>query len=281
MKHVVITGTSSGIGYDAARELIEHGYHVFGSVRQAADGARVQRQLGEQFTPLLFDVTEHEVVKAAAAQVQEVIGDRGLVGLVNNAGIAAPGPLMHLPLDDLRYQLEVNVVGTLAVTQAFLPLLGARKDAPQPPGRIVNISSVSGRIAYPFVGPYAASKHALEALSDALRRELMIYGIDVIVVAPASVQTPIWDKAGELDAGMYADTDYGSILESMQKVFVRQGQTGIPVERVSKIILESLESKRPKTRYVLARKWLTGWFLPRWLPDRRFDRIIARRLGLA
>lgn len=280
MKHVVITGTSSGIGYDAARELIANDYKVFGSVRKAADGERVQGELGEQFTPLLFDVTEQKAVKAAAAQVKEAIGHHGLAGLVNNAGMAMPGPLMHLPLDDFRYQLEVNVVGMLAVIQAFLPLLGARKDAPQP-GRIVNISSVSGRIAYPFIGPYAASKHALEALSDALRRELMIYGIDVIVVAPASVQTPIWDKAGELDAGVYADTDYASILESMQKVFVRQGQTGIPVEKVSKIILKALESKRPKTRYVLARKWLTGWLLPRWLPDRRFDRIIARRLGLA
>ena len=281
MKHVVITGTSSGIGYDAARELIGHGYHVFGSVRKAADGERVQRKLGEQFTPLLFDVTEHEAVKEAAAQVKAAIGACGLAGLVNNAGMAVPGPLMHLPLDDFRYQLEVNVVGMLAVTQAFLPLLGARKDAPPPPGRIVNISSVSGRIAYPFIGPYAASKHALEALSDALRRELMIYNIDVIVVAPASVQTPIWDKAGELDAGVYAGTDYASILQRMQKVFVRQGQTGIPVEEVSKVILKALASERPKTRYVLARKWLTGWFLPRWLPDRRFDRIIARRLGLA
>jgi len=280
MKHVVITGTSSGIGYDAARELVAQGYHVFGSVRKAADGERVRRQLGEQFTPLLFDVTEHEAVKAAAAQVKEVIGDRGLAGLVNNAGMAVPGPLMHLPLDDFRYQLEVNVVGTLAVTQAFLPLLGARKDMPHAPGRIVNISSVSGRIAYPFIGPYAASKHALEAMSDALRRELMIYGIDVIVVAPGSVQTPIWDKAGELDAGLYANTDYGSILQKMQKVFVRQGQTGIPVEKVSQIILKALESEWPKTRYVLARKWFTGWFLPRWLPDRRLDRIIARRLGL-
>jgi NAD(P)-dependent dehydrogenase (short-subunit alcohol dehydrogenase family) len=280
MKYVVITGTSSGIGYDAARELVAQGYHVFGSVRKAADGERVRRQLGEQFTPLLFDVTEHKAVKAAAAQVKEVIGDRGLAGLVNNAGMAVPGPLMHLPLDDFRYQLEVNVVGTLAVTQAFLPLLGARKDMPHAPGRIVNISSVSGRIAYPFIGPYAASKHALEAMSDALRRELMIYGIDVIVVAPGSVQTPIWDKAGELDAGLYANTDYGSILQKMQKVFVRQGQTGIPVEKVSQIILKALESERPKTRYVLARKWFTGWFLPRWLPDRRLDRIIARRLGL-
>ncbi|HEX6385839.1 MAG TPA: SDR family oxidoreductase [Anaerolineae bacterium] len=281
MKHIVITGTSSGIGYDAARKLTESGYHVFGSVRSTADEERVKAELGEKFTPLLFDITDHEAVCAAAAQVKEAVSDQGLAGLVNNAGIAAPGPLMHLPLDDFRYQLEVNVVGTLAVTQAFLPLLGARKDAPHPPGRIVNISSVSGRIAYPFVGPYAASKHALEALSDALRRELMIYGIDVIVVEPASVQTPIWDKAGELDASVYANTDYFSILQRMQNVFVRQGQTGIPVEKVSNIILRALESERPKSRYVLPRKWFTGWFLPRWLPDRRFDRIIARRLGLA
>jgi NAD(P)-dependent dehydrogenase (short-subunit alcohol dehydrogenase family) len=142
-KYVVITGASTGIGYDGARYLIERGWHVFGSVRKQADAERVLAELGERFTPLFFDVTDEEAIKTAAQQVAETVGDVGLWGLVNNAGIAVPGPLMHLPLDEFRRQLEVNVTGQLAVTQAFLPLLGARKEAPRPPGRIVNIISVT------------------------------------------------------------------------------------------------------------------------------------------
>jgi NAD(P)-dependent dehydrogenase (short-subunit alcohol dehydrogenase family) len=279
-KYVVITGASTGIGYDGARYLIERGWHVFGSVRKQADAERVLAELGEGFTPLFFDVTDEEAIKTAAQQVAETVGDTGLWGLINNAGIAVPGPLMHLPLDEFRRQLEVNVTGQLAVTQAFLPLLGARKNAPHPSGRIVNISSVSGKIAYPFLAPYSASKHALEALSDALRRELMIYGIDVIVIEPASIKTPIWDKAGELDPAQYAETDYAGILGPMQKMIVRQGQTGIPVERVSETIWEALTKERPKTRYVIPRKWLTGWILPRWLPDRMLDNFMAKRMGI-
>ncbi|MBK8905950.1 MAG: SDR family oxidoreductase [Anaerolineaceae bacterium] len=281
MKYVVITGASSGIGYDAARYLIEHGFHVFGSVRKPADGARVQAELGEQFTPLLFDVTDGAAIETAVTQVKEKIGSSGLAGLVNNAGIAVAGPLMHLPLDDLRQQFEVNLFGLLDVTQKFLPLLGAVPNPGHAPGRIVNISSVSGRVAYPFMGPYAASKHALEALSDALRRELLLFGVDVVVIEPGSVRTPIWDKAQELDVALYSHTPYKSILEGMKRVFVNRGQTGIPVEKVSQAIYTALTAAKPKTRYVLARKLLTGWLLPRYLPDRRFDKIVAKRLGIS
>ncbi|MFZ0546350.1 MAG: SDR family oxidoreductase [Candidatus Promineifilaceae bacterium] len=280
MKYVVITGVSTGIGYDGARYLVERGWHVLGSVRKTADAERVKGELGDNFTPLFFDVTDGEAIRTAVEETAEMVGDSGLWGLVNNAGIAVPGPLMHLSLDEFRHQLEVNVVGQLAVTQAFLPLLGARKNAPHPPGRIVNISSVSGRIVYPFLGPYSASKHALEALSDALRRELMIYGIDVIVIEPGSIRTPIWDKAGELDTSQYAETDYADLLGPVQKTIVRQGQMGVPVERVSEKIWAALTEERPKSRYVIPRKWLSGWILPRWLPDRMFDNIVAKRMGI-
>ncbi|MCP4419699.1 MAG: SDR family oxidoreductase [Chloroflexi bacterium] len=280
MKFIVVTGASTGIGYDAARYLIEHGYHVFGSVRKVTDGERVQAELGEQFSPLLFDVTDGAAVETAVSQVTQKVGSSGLAGLVNNAGIAIAGPLMHISLDEFKHQFDVNLFGLLDVTQKFLPLLGATSNASHPPGRIVNISSVSGKIVYPFMGPYAASKHALEALSDALRRELLIYGIDVIVIEPGSVQTPIWAKAQELDTDQYDQTDYKSILDSMKKVFVNQGKTGIPVEQVSEAIFTALTAVNPKTRYVLARKLLTGWLLPRYMPDRRFDKIIAKRLGI-
>ncbi len=280
MKYVVITGASSGIGYDAARYLIARGYHVFGSVRKQADGERVQAALGEQFTPLLFDVTDGAAVATAVSQVSEKVGGSGLAGLVNNAGIAVAGPLMHLSLEEFRQQFEVNLFGLLDVTQKFLPLLGAVPNPTHPPGRIVNISSVSGKIVYPFMGPYAASKHALEALSDALRRELLLFNIDVVVIEPGSVQTPIWDKAQDLDTAQYNETAYKGMLDGMKRVFVNQGKNGIPVEKVSEVIYEALTKEKPKTRYVLARKLLTSWLLPRYLPDRRFDKIIAKRLGI-
>lgn len=280
MKYIVITGASTGIGYDAARYLIARGYHLFGSVRKVADGQRVQAELGEQFTPLLFDVTDGDAVETAVSQVSQRIGSSGLAGLVNNAGIAVAGPLMHIPLAELKHQFNVNLFGLFDVTQKFLPLLGAATNLGHPPGRIVNISSVSGKIVYPFLGPYAASKHALEALSDALRRELLIYGIDVVVIEPGSVKTPIWDKAQELDTTKYEQTDYKNLLDGMKKVFVSQGKAGIPVKTVSETIYHALTAERPKTRYVLARKLLSGWLIPRYLPDRRLDKIFAKRLGI-
>ena len=277
-KHVLITGASTGIGYDAARDLIAHGYHVFGSVRKQADADRVQAELGERFTPLLFDVTDEVGVKTAVSQVAQIVGKDGLFGLVNNAGIAAAGPLKHLSLDDLRYQLEVNVIGLVSVTQAFLPLLGADKNTPYPPGRIINISSTSGRTAFPFFGPYSASKFAVEALSDSLRRELMIYGIDVIVVNPGPIQTPIWDKAEAVDAAPFMGTDYEKALLYTQKYTIERGRNGMPVTAVSKVIRQTLESKRPRTRYpVVRQKWL-NWTLLQWLPDRWVDRIANRLL---
>jgi NAD(P)-dependent dehydrogenase (short-subunit alcohol dehydrogenase family) len=280
MKTVVITGVSTGIGYDAARYLLENGYQVWGSVRRQADADRLQAELGANFTPLLFDVTDEQAIKEAAVQVEKQLDGRGLNGLINNAGIAVSGPLMHIPLDKFRQQLEINLVGALAAIQAFLPLLGARQNPGHPPGRIVNISSVSGSIVYPFFGPYAASKHGLEVISHALRRELRPYGIDVIIIAPGSVQTPIWDKAEQEDVSLYADTDYVSILKKLQERVTRMGKAGIPVQAVSRAIYQALESPRPKARYVLARNRWSGWLIPRLLPFRWFDRIVAKRMGI-
>ncbi len=278
MKHILITGASTGIGYDAARDLIEHGYHVFGSVRKQADAERVKNELGERFTPLLFDVTDEVGVKTAVVHIAQTIGKDGLYGLVNNAGIAVAGPIKHLPLDDLRRQLEVNVIGLVAVTQACLPLLGADKNSPYPPGRIINISSTSGRAAFPFFAPYSASKYAVEAISDSLRRELMVYGIDVVVVNPGPIQTPIWDKAEAMEIGPYAGTDYEEMLRNVQKYTIDRGRAGLPVAATSKVIRRALESKRPRTRYPVVARKLLNWYLPHWLPDRWLDRISARLL---
>lgn len=278
MQYVVITGVSSGIGYDATRLLLENGYFVFGSVRKQADADRMQAEFGDNFMPLLFDVTDGEAVKTAVSTVQSTIGNSGLTALVNNAGISVPGPLMHLTPDDLRFQLEVNVVSVLSIIQAFLPLLGASKDATFAPGRIVNISSVSGQIAYPFMGAYAASKHALEAMSDSLRRELMIYNIDVVLIEPGTVQTPIINKFAD-QVARFQETDYAPVFEKLTAAVAERRSSAMPVELVSQTVCKAIGSPKPKTRYVLSRKWLTGWVLPRWLPDRWFDKLVAKQLG--
>ena len=274
-KTVLITGVSSGIGFDAARLLLEKGHTVLGSVRRTTDGEQLQKQLGERFTPLLFDVTDETAVYHAAEQVKAILNGAPLHGLVNNAGIAVSGPVAHVPLAEFRRQFEVNLFGAIGVTQAFLPLLA------KPDGRIVNISSVSGKIAYPFFGPYAASKHALEAISDALRRELAIHGMHVAIIEPGSVQTPIWQKAEEENmATNYQQTPYRAPLEALAETVRKTAEIAMPVELVSQAIFHALTADRPKIRYALPNNWLGGWLAPRFLPQRWIDRIITKQLKL-
>lgn len=273
MNSVVMTGVSSGIGYAAAQALLARGWRVFGSVRKEADAQRVQAELGASFTPLLFDVTDHAAIATAVDQVKTTLNGQPLTGLVNNAGISVIGPLAEMSLADFRWQFEVNLFGLLDVTQQVLPLLKGGH------GRVVNIGSVSGTIAYPFMGAYAASKHALEGLSDALRRELVLYGIDVILVSPGTTQTAIIEKTGRQTAG-YEDTDYAHALENMAAKAAERSESALPVAVVVDAIVDALESRRPKTRYTLPRKRMTGWWVPRWLPDRWLDRFAASQLGI-
>ncbi len=212
MKSVVITGVSSGIGHGLAKELVGRGYRVFGSVRQEADAEKLATELGERFVPLLFDVTDREAVLRAAEEVEAAVGDEGLAGLVNNAGIMIYGPLMHQPLVEVRDQYETNVIGLVPATKAFLPLLGVRRPQTYPPGRIVNIGSVNGRVATPFGAAYVGTKHAVEGVSDSLRRELLPYGIDVVVIRPGPVKTKIAGRATEGRLAAYAETDYAEPL---------------------------------------------------------------------
>src|SRR6201987_4779646 len=195
MPDVVITGASSGIGFAACQALIRRRFRVFGSVRTKADADRLTEQLGPQYVPLIFDVTDPDSVNQVAAGVKEMLGEQRLFGLVNNAGIAVLGPLACLPLERFRQQIEVNLLGVHTVTQAFLPLLGTEPNRVGEPGRVVNISSIHGRLAMPFAGPYAASKFGLEGYSDSLRRELMLFGIKVVLIEPRAVVTAIWDGA--------------------------------------------------------------------------------------
>jgi len=222
-KSVVITGVSSGIGWGTAKVLIGHGIRVFGSVRKQSDADRLSREFGPLFSPLILDVTDESAIRSAAAQVEERMGGMKLWGLVNNAGIAVPGPLLHLPLALFRQQLEVNLVGHLATIQAFAPSLGTDARFSGAPGRIVNISSVGGKIGPPFLGAYVAAKHALEGLSETLRRELILYGIDVIIVGPGSVATPIWDKAETADLPQAGD--YAEAMTRFKTYMIAEGRT--------------------------------------------------------
>jgi NAD(P)-dependent dehydrogenase (short-subunit alcohol dehydrogenase family) len=272
---VLITGVSTGIGFDTARELIAHGFRILGSVRKVEDGTRVKDALGEHFTPLFFDVTDADAIARAVPQVQAIVGTAGLAGLVNNAGVAPTAPLMHMPMEEFQRCIDINVFGVLRVTQAFLPLLGARKNCPHPPGRIVNLSSISGGVAFPLVGAYACSKHALEAMTDALRRELGIYGIQVVAIEPGSIQTPIWEKAQAIDP-RYAATDYADVMAKMPEFSANENRKGKPVTVVSAAIRDALTSPRPKTRYPLTALWTVR----KLVPTRVLDHIARKTIGL-
>lgn len=280
MRSVVITGVSTGIGHAATKKMIERGFHVFGSVRKQEDAERVQGEFGQAFTPLIFDVIDAQAVTAAAQQVRDALKGKTLAGLVNNAGIAVSGPLLNLPEADYKKQLEVNLVGPFLVTQAFAPLLGADTTLLGEPGRIVNISSVAGIRAMPFLGPYAASKFGLEGYSEALRRELMLFGIDVIVIGPGPVKTAIWDKAEEIDVTPYADSPYRPILEKFQKVFIAQGRDGYPADRLGELIHTALTTAKPKVRYAAVKGRLVEKLMMRVASPRALDGLIAKTLGL-
>ena len=279
MKTVVVTGASTGIGWGTAKVLTQHGFRVFGSVRKAEDGERLVRELGPNFTPLVFDVTDAAAVAAAAETVAQALGDRTLDGLVNNAGISVPGPLLMLPIADLRHQLEVNLIGQITVTQAFAPLLGTDAARQGAKGRIVMISSVGGRMAFPFLGAYHASKFGLEGLSESLRRELMLFGIDVIVMAPGAVATAIWGKAEALEVAAYAQSPYARALDRLREEMFKMGRQGLAPEVLGEAIHRALTAPCPKTRYQVTPRRLQD-FLLKSLPARLVDRLMAMQLGL-
>lgn len=279
MQSVVVTGVSTGIGWGITKVLIQRGFRVFGSVRKPQDAERLSKEFGEQFSPLLFDVTDEAAVQAAAQHVREQLNGETLFGLVNNAGIAAPGPLIYLPTDEFRYQLEVNLVSVLIVTKAFAPLLGVDDSLRGQPGRIINISSVSGKSAYPFVGAYATSKHGLEGFSETLRRELVMYGIDVIVVGPGPIATPIWDKAEQADVSAFANTDYAEPAKRAQAMMVRSGKEGLPPENVGEVVWRALTVRKPRVRYAVVRGNFFRQVIPSLLPKRLIDQIVAKALG--
>lgn len=283
METVVVTGCSSGIGRATALLLARQGFRVVGTVRGAADGAALEADaaavgVGGAVRAATVDVTDEAQVGELSAYVRSQLAEHGgrLAGLVNNAGIVVAGAVEETPVARLRDVLEVNVVGATAVTQALLPALRAGR------GRVVNISSVSGRIAAPFLGPYAASKFALEALSDALRVELRPWGIAVVLVEPGPVATPIWAK-GEgqafADRADLTDSPYAAALPALRAAFRRAGRGGAPPERVAETIALALTARRPRARYLVARNPLAFALLHRLAPDAWRDALLARGMG--
>ena len=275
---VVVTGASTGIGWGCVKVLTAAGFHVFGSVRKPADAERLTKEFGANVTPLLFDVTDQVAVAAAARTVKQALAGKTLAGLVNNAGIAVAGPLIYLNIEDVEKQFAVNVTGPLIVTQAFAPLLGADRSRQGAPGRIVMISSVGGKNALPFAGPYASSKFAVEGLSESLRRELMLFGIDVVIVAPGAVVTPIWDKTEDL-IEPFANTPYAAALAKMKTVMLASAAKGLPPEMIGEAVLTGLTAAKPRTRYTVAPNPMQQVML-RLLPKRIVDRMIGGRIGL-
>ena len=273
---VVITGASSGIGAACALHLDQLGWHVFASVRTEQDADTLQHKASDRLTPLFLDVTDAGSITAAVETITAAVGAAGLAGLVNNAGVVVVGPLECVPASELQAQLAVNVLGLAAVTQAFLPLLR------QGQGRIVNMGSLAGKVAFPLWGPYAASKFAVEALTDALRMELLPWHVMVSLVEPFVIATPLWKKIPQRareNSTEDAQRLYGSLLTYVEDSMPRTGQSGLPADNVAKAVVHALTAKTPKTRYVVTKPGLSLMIhLFRLLPDRTRDRLLRQSL---
>jgi NAD(P)-dependent dehydrogenase (short-subunit alcohol dehydrogenase family) len=280
-KNVVVTGVSTGIGHATTKVLVERGFRVFGSVRKRADADRLQREFGDNYVPLIMDISDSDAVHQAAQQVRSLIGDKNLVGLVNNAGIVVSGPLLYLRPGEYRRQLDVNLISPLVVIQAFAPLLGTDRKRQGAAGRIVNVTSSGGKVAIPLLGAYTASKFGLEGMSDALRRELMLFGIDLVIIEPGTVNTEMFDKGEKEDLSEFKQTEYWEAVQKFQKFIVTEARTnGLPPERLGEAVHRALTTAKPKARYAVIPQRFKNWTLPRLLPTRMVDAALAKQLGL-
>lgn len=272
---VLITGESRGIGAACAQGLHARGFHIFAGVLTEPEGEQVVARLGTRCTPLVFDVTNADQIANAASVVHATVGTAGLRGLVNCAGMAVGGPMEFLPIDVIRKQLEVNLIGQIAVTQALLPELRAGV------GRIVFISSASGYLAAPFLCPYAMSKFAIEALGDSWRMELKRSGVRVSIVEPGIIKTPIWEASGEMAEALAAqmppeaDEYYAGLYDQVRSIVARIPDFAAPPERVAKVVVHAITAKKPRTRYMVGIDAYADKILARWLPDRVRDRIVG------
>jgi hypothetical protein len=280
-KDVVVTGVSTGIGLATTKVLIANGYRVFGSVRKQADADSLQKEFGDRYVPLVMDITDADAIQRASEKVGAMIGSSKLAGLVNNAGIVVSGPLLYLRPSEYRRQLETNMIGPLMVTQAFAPLLGTDNKRTGPAGRVINITSSVARVAIPLLGAYTASKWGLEGMSEALRRELMLFGIDLVIIEPGTINTAMYDKGEKEDLSEFKSTPYWNAVKKFQKWIVNEARTnGLPPERVGNAIYVALAAAKPRVRYAVIPQRFKNWTLPRLLPTRMLDAAMAKQMGL-
>lgn len=278
MRSVLVTGASTGIGRATALRLDKAGWKVFAGVRREEDAESLRQAGSERLAPLMLDVTDGEQIAAAAERVRAE-GEGKLDGLVNNAGLSVPSPLETIPIDDFRHQIEVNLTGQVAVTQALLPQIRPAR------GRIVFISSIGGRIAFPLTGAYHAAKFGIEAVGDVFRQELRPWGIEVAIVEPGSIDTPIWER-GERTADAVGERSprreelYGRVIENYRKVIKDTAERGIPPEKVAQAIDHALSAERPRSRYLVGLDAKVQARLKPLIPTPVFDRIVARIMGL-
>lgn len=277
MRHIVITGTSSGIGYATVKYLIERGFFVFGCVRTEKDAAELRKAYPQQFSPLVFDLVEEEGIRNSVKEVEQHLDGQPLFGLVNNAAAVVSGPIAHVSKEDMFYQFEVNTFGPLNLCQAYFPLL--RGIEGQKPGRIVNVTSLSGEIAMPFLGPYSASKRALMSMNHTLRREFYPYGVDVIEVVPGRVKTGIIEKLNKVES-QYAGTDFEEPMQRRMETAMEMREFGLEPEVISGAIHTALTTRKPKYRYVKPDLYFKGYRLPTMLPARMIDRILGKQMRL-
>jgi NAD(P)-dependent dehydrogenase (short-subunit alcohol dehydrogenase family) len=276
VRSVLVTGASTGIGRATALRLDRPGWRVFAGVRREEDAESLRAEGSERLTPLMLDVTDADQIAAAAARIEAEAGGR-LDGLVNNAGVAIPGPLETLAIDDFRRQIEVNLIAHVAVTQAMLPSIRAAR------GRVVFISSIGGRVALPLTGAYHAAKFGIEAVGDVFRQELRPWKIKVSIVEPGSIDTPIWER-GERTADELATPErealYGKVVDRYRKVIKDTAERGIPAEKVAETIEHALTASRPRARYLVGLEAKLGARFRMLLPTPVFDRIVRRQMNL-
>jgi len=275
--HVLITGVSTGIGYAAVKYLISQGYFVFGSVRKKADQEKLMEVFPENFMCLLFDVTDVYQIRDSFEAVKQQLKGTYLIGLINNAGLSYAGPISLIPDDQFEQQVKVNLFGVRNVTNVFLPLLGMETNQVGKPGKIINISSMSGVFNTPFNGSYCVSKHALQSLSETYRRELLDYEIDVVSILPGPVKSEIWEKnRGIMSA--YETSDYGEIAKNADEYLKQAVEKALPAENIAQLINKVLHKKKPKTNYWVAKNVFFMRLAIKYIPSRWMDRLIWSRL---
>ena len=282
MRTVLVTGVSTGIGKSIAETLLDSDFYVIGSVRKEEDSKYLEKKYKDKFSSVVFDVCNKDEIKNSKEEVEKILKKNNsyLCSIINNSGIALGGPVRYLRTDDFRKQFEVNFFGLIEVTNTFLDLLIDNNDYPLK-NKIINIGSISGKRSYPFVAPYTASKHALEGFSDSLRRELLLHNIDVVLMQPGPIKTPIWDKVPDIEDNPFIKTEYGSALRKFNSQYLKAIQSdGLFPEAVSNVVLKVLQTNKCKSRYVVTGKILKNYYIPGFLPDRWVDKLIGKMLGL-